>query len=329
MTREDSIFKVYFQKNKLIDRKELSKEEGVDVIVPIINTNELFESNLFSWYRNIPINTLYIGYGGGTDNSLEILKKFPRVVIIDQSKKYSNHLYGSQGICIAELMSLVETEWFIYLHGDVFIPESWFDIMKSYQSKYDWYESNSHITSLIEFDSGIKNTPRAYSGGQMGRKEAFINIIPIIEDDYVQNNEDIIFAELILQEGFRYGRVLDTFYYHQVMNKRGEKEPKLKSITVEREKTKEWAIKIHTAFLKGIIKYCTPKPYLIVAVDKNIKLLQREKALDINKFLIWVEKTNRTWIKHIKGDKSMLNRLLIRLQNFINSFFNIIISKSN
>ncbi|KKL12685.1 hypothetical protein LCGC14_2533300 [marine sediment metagenome] len=83
---EKSIFKDYYSKVEFIDRKTLVNEEAIDVIVPIINTNALFETNLYSWYREIPINRLFIGFGGGTDNSLEILKKFPRVIIINQEK---------------------------------------------------------------------------------------------------------------------------------------------------------------------------------------------------------------------------------------------------
>ena len=296
--KEDSIFYRYYKEEKFIDRKNSSTEEPIDVIIPIINTNELFETNLYSWYKQIPINRLIIGDGGSTDNSLEILKKFPRVVIIDQSKKYSAPLYGSQGISIAELISLVKTEWFIYLHSDVYLPDNWYDIMKKYQDKYDWYECSRDITVLVRFKHEIDNHVRAYSGSQMGRKEAFKNIIPIIEDGYLQNNEDIIFKELILKEGYKYGRVLETKHYHQVMNK-GEKEPKYKHVKIERYQTKEWKEKIYKIQVRGIIKYCEPKSYLIPRVNDPLNILKKYDALNKDEFIKWVKKTNKIWLKYL------------------------------
>ena len=54
-------FDVIFEQQELIDRKIINNEEPIDVIIPIFNTNQLFELNLFSYYREIPINRLIIG----------------------------------------------------------------------------------------------------------------------------------------------------------------------------------------------------------------------------------------------------------------------------
>ena len=94
---KESIFNKYFNKpEKLSDRKIVNNEEGVDVIIPLLNTNELFERNLFNFYESIPIERLIIGDGGCTDNSIQIATKFPRVEIIKQ------HGYNSQGYAIKE-----------------------------------------------------------------------------------------------------------------------------------------------------------------------------------------------------------------------------------
>ncbi len=320
--REDSIFRRYYEKKKFEDRKSSLNEEGIDVICPIINTNELFETNLYSWYRQIPINRLIIGFGGGTDNSLEIVKKFPRVVIIDQSTKYSEHLYGSQGISIAELISSVETEWFIYLHGDVNLPDNWYDTMIKYQDVYDWYECSRVITTLVSFKHEMDNKKRAYSGSQMGRKEAFKNIIPIIEDGLVQNNEDIIFQELILKEGYKYGRVLDTMHYHQTMNKRGEIEPKYKSIEVQRYESKEWTEKILLVLIKGLVKYCDPKPHLVKHVNISLYQLRRKGLLNKKQIKTWIDKTNRVWLKYINIEEPKLFTFIKKIQMLFNIAFN-------
>ena len=318
----DSIFHQYYKDNKFVDRKNSLNEESIDVIIPIINTNELFEKNLLSIYREIPVNRLLIGNGGSNDDSLEILKKFPRVEIIDQTKR------RTLGYCIAELISLVETNWFIYLHSDVYLPENWYDEMKKNRIKYDWFESDNRITTLINYDAGIKHTKRAYSGAQMGRKEAFKEIIPKIDDDYLYRNEDIIFKELIEQEGFKYGRVLEAYYYHQVMNKKGENEPEFERVDIKRFRDKQWEIDTYLKQVKGIIKYSLPKPYLIPEIIFPLKILKRYDVLNIDEFIKWVKNTNIAWLKYldVKEKKQTLiqkiyYKIRAKLNPLINKFF--------
>ena len=229
--------------------------------MPLLNTNELWEKNLYSFYREIPINHLLIGNGGCTDNSIEIVNKFPRVKVIDQISNCS------LGYCIKELIENVKNDWFIYLHADVYLPENWYDKMKEHQKEYDWYECYRKLTVLVEFWSEEQQKQeRAYSGSQIGRKATFKNILPKIDDDYSYRNEDIIFSELIKEEGFKYGRVINTFHYHQVMNKRGEKEPKFKKVMIEKERDRDWQSLAYNMQARFIIKYLRPKKYLIKAV---------------------------------------------------------------
>ncbi|MFW9938376.1 MAG: glycosyltransferase family 2 protein, partial [Candidatus Thorarchaeota archaeon] len=195
-----SFFEKYLPEENFFDRLEKTKEEAIDVIIPIFNTNPLFEKNLKSFYREIPINRLIIGDAGSTDDSINILSKFPRVKIINQAS------CKTLGYCIAELISEVKTEWFIYLHADVYLPNNWYDIMKRYKNTYEWFESDRRIITLLDFNLNIEKSKRAYSGSQMGRKDAFNNIITKIDDDYLYRNEDIIFQNMIESEGFQYGR---------------------------------------------------------------------------------------------------------------------------
>ena len=115
---DKSIFERFYSEESFADRFIEKEEEGVDVIIPLLNTSELWKNNLYSFYREIPINRLLIGDGGCTDDSIAIVKEFPRVEILDQRNYYS------QGYCERELIEHVETEWFIYLHADVYLPES-------------------------------------------------------------------------------------------------------------------------------------------------------------------------------------------------------------
>jgi len=317
--KEDSIFHRYYKEEKFIDRKNSSIEEPIDVIIPIINTNELFEKNLISIYREIPVNRLIIGNGGSTDDSLDILKKFPRVEIIDQAK----HI--TLGYCIAELISLVETDWFIYLHSDVFLPENWYNEMKKNKDNYDWFESDRRITTLINYDAGIKHTKRAYSGAQMGKKVIFKGIVPKIDDDYLYRNEDIIFKELIEQEGFKYGRVLETYHYHQVMNKKGENVPEFERVNIRWVRDRQWDIDTYLKQVKGIIKYSRPKPYLISSVNIPLKILKRYDALNMDEFIKWVKNTNIIWLKYLdvkEKKRILIQKIYYKLRAKLNPLIN-------
>jgi len=314
-----SFFEVYEKNKEFIDRKLVSNEEAVDVIIPTINTNIFFENNLYSYYKEIPINRLLIGDGGCTDNTIEIVKKFPRVKIIDQRK------YNSLGRCITELMSLVITEWFIYLHSDVYLPKNWYDDMKKYQNKYDFYETDRRNVFVLEFNPVImKNKKRAFSGSQMCRKKAFKNIILKIEDDYLYRNEDIIFSELIKAEGFKYSRIFDTFHYHEAVTGEGRKEQnqRINGITVQQDHDINNEIITTDWQATGIIKYLQPKPYLISRVNGPILKLRNYNALNVKEFKNWVEQTNNVWLKYIRFEDPFIIKIFNIFQGKINSLTN-------
>ncbi len=309
-----SFLENYCSEEEFIDTGNTSEDDPIDVIIPLINANILFEKNLYSFYREIPINRLIIGDGGCTDDSIKILNKFPRVEVFNQKS------HRSLGYCITELISLVKTEWFVYLHSDVYLPENWYETMKNYRNRYDWFECDRRMLVLLELETpSLKNSERAFSGSQMGRKKAFENIITEIDDDYLQRNEDIILHELILNDGFRYGRIFDTFHYHQIMNKKGEGEPKLEKISYSRAHDKEWEIKVYTMQAKGIIKYLKPKPYLVKNVNNAITRLIELNVIEVDEFKNWIYNTNKIWLKFIKTEESTFTKIKKLFLNVINS----------
>lgn len=311
---EDSIFQKYFVIPNVLEDMFLDNKgvDGVDVIIPIINTNELFERNLYSFYKEIPIKNLLIGDGGCTDESINILKKFPRVKIIDHSKMIS------QGGSILDLIKHVTTENFIYLHADVFLPEGWFNKMKIKLVDYDWFECPQKLTTMIEFWN-VK-AERSYSGAQMGKRLFFDKIISIVEDDYLQRNEDIILAELVENNGGKYGKNEDVFHYHQVMNRRGESEPKFKKVIIEKKSDFDWESRIYTMQYKGIIKYLNPnKKYLIEEVNNSLIILNDLNVLDIDELKKWVKDTNPKWLPFIKYKRNLMQRLILIVKNILNN----------
>jgi hypothetical protein len=314
MKTHSFVFKEYFSMPaSLDDRLIQTNEKGIDVIIPLLNTNELFERNLHSIYKEIPVNRLLIGDGGCTDGSIEIAQKFPRVVVLNQKG------YVSQGFAIKELMESVETENFIYLHADVFLTEGWYNEMEKHLTEFDWFECPQRLTVMVEFWNNMgQDVERSYSGAQMGKKKMFDKITPIIEDDFLQRNEDIIFSELVENAGGKYGKIKSAFHYHQVMSRRGETEPKFKSVNIQKVNDRNWEVRIFDMQAKGIIKYLNPtKKYLIDEVNDSLKILHRYKEINDNELWEWIKKTNPAWLPYIKYKDSAKDKFVRLLKRII------------
>lgn len=294
-TCSPSIFRRFYSDEPFVDRYEQEPESAVDVIIPVMHTNELWYKNLISIYREIPVNRLLLGDAGCIDQTIPIAREFPRVEIFDHRN------YVSLGYSIRKLIEEVETEWFVYLHSDVYLPEGWFDNMKNYQSIYDWFECPQHITALIDFPHSALNYPdwRAYSGSQMGRTKAFQQVLPKIDDDYLYRNEDIIYAKLIEKHGFRYGKVDDTFYYHQVMPKKSVWKRKIRCLDFQVERSKPEEIREYNMQARGIIKYLDPQPELIPTVLDCVNRLVIMGETTWPDFEQWVKETNPDWVPHL------------------------------
>lgn len=281
-----SVFKQYYSKSRFIDR---FNGNGVDVIVPIVNTNEFWRCNLINWYKVIPVNRLLVGDGGCTDDSIEIVEKFPRVVIVDQTR------IKTLGFCIKKLIEQVETDWFVYLHSDVFLPDGWYDVMVKHQGDFDWFECG-RVATVMEnkLMSGEMFSERAYSGSQMGKRDVFKKVLPVLDDDYSQRNEDLIFQGLLRKSGGRYGKINDTFHYHQITGKSGR--------TLEEE------IEVQGMQVHAIIKYLEPDGYCVNAVYTGLIELNRLVGVDFKSLRKWIKKVNPIWNRYINKSGLYFNR---------------------
>lgn len=204
-----SIFQEYYAQPEFVDRFARDPKDALDVIIPVYHTNELWRANLVSIYREIPVRRLLISDGGCIDNSIEIAKEFPRVEVFDHRH------FKTLGKCVAELIKQVTAEWFIYLHSDVYLPEGWFDVMVKHQGRYDWFGCPMNITVMVNYR--LQSPDRPYAGSQLGRKAAFFPALDRVEDDFVYRQEDFVFKRIVEDNGFKEGKVEDTFHYHQVM----------------------------------------------------------------------------------------------------------------
>lgn len=310
-----------FSQTAFVDRFAKNPENAVDVIIPIIHTNELWESNLLSIYREIPVKRLLISDGGCVDDSLDILQKFPRVEVFDHKK------YVSLGYCLRKLMEEVQTEHFIYLHSDVFLPEGWFATMWRSGRQYDWCESKHNNTFLLDIEADYKNYDRALSGGQIGRKAAFEKVLPLIDDDYLYRNEDIIFSELIKKFGGTYGRS-DALLFHEIMHKKGSKWRRtITRLDVVVDKSPEEELREFDTQARGLIKYLPPGKHSQASVLFSIQQLVRLGKINLNQFKEWVQTTpyGQEWIvvidEHFNQPQNASSHLWIEIHGLARTVY--------
>ena len=309
--RNYSIFQEFYTEQPFVDRFKQNPEKCVDVIIPIIHTNELWETNLYSFYREIPIHKLLIGDAGCIDNSISIVQKFPRVQILDHRS------YKSLGYSIRKLIEAVEREWFVYLHSDVYLPSGWFDAMYLHQVEYDWFGCPMEHTIMVEYD--VDYGERPWAGSQMGRKHAFGSGLNRIEDDYVYRQEDFVFADIVKKEGFKEGKVTDTFHYHQTMRKATPWSRKVKKVQIDLEMSHEEEVRAAMMQVKGFIKYLDPDLNQVSGIMENIYHLEESGEIRWSEFIQWVEITNPKWLPYLLQERSksgFSGRLRKHVQNF-------------
>lgn len=313
----DSIFRQYYSNEPFVDRFQMQPEAAVDVIIPIIHTNELWKTNLYSLYREIPIHKLLIGDGGCIDDSVDVVKDFPRVEILDHRN------FKTLGYSLRHLIEAVETDWFIYVHSDVYLPPGWFDTMQRHQSDYDWFGCPMKHTVMVQYE--IPEEVRPYAGSQMGLKSAFAAGLGSIDDDYVYRQEDFVLADLVEKAGFKHGKIEDTFHYHQTMYKPTPWVRKVKSVNLNLYVSPEEEVRNRIMQARGIIKYLQPNnPALIYEVSHSVdRLFELGELTPANwpEFKQWVTETNSKWLPYLPQQRPWKQRLRTMARRLFNLFF--------
>jgi hypothetical protein len=307
----ESIFQRYYRPEQFEDRFARDPHGAIDVVIPVIHTNELWEKNLISIYRDVPVNRVVISDGGCKDDSIAIAQRFPRVTVLDHRE------YKSLGYCLRKLIESVETEWFIYVHSDVYLPDGWFDTMRAHQATYDWFGCPQRITVQVEYPNVDKmfDEVRPYAGSQMGKKSAFVEGIKKIDDDFVYRQEDYVLASCVADD--RHGRVEDTFHYHQVMHKVSPWARKLKRVSVQVEWSRDEEVRASTMQVKGIIKYLAPSRVLAMEAELHIQRLLALEAITWPELVAWIETTNPLWVPHIKPWRIRMRKLRAELPSAV------------
>jgi hypothetical protein len=299
-----SIFERLYGEEAFVDRFAVNREGAVDVVIPIVHSNELWRKNLISIYREIPVHRLLLGDGGCIDDSLAVAGRFPRVSVFDHKA------YKTLGYSIRKLVEEVETEWFLYLHSDVYIPAGWFDGMRAHRHEYDWFECEQQMVYLVEYPNKFSESSRGFGfgGTQMGRKAAFDAMLHEIDDDFLYRNEDIIIRTLLQKKGFTWGFVDSLFHYHQNMYKHSVGARKITAFSYKLEMSDAEELRWLETQIKGYIKYLEPYDVLIGETKNALITLVRKHGYDYEAFLGWVKEVNPAWLPHLPDKNTLEGR---------------------
>lgn len=227
-------------------------DSRIDVIIPVLHSNDLWRENLTSFYREIPINRIIIGDAGCIDDTVSIAKEFPRVEII-------NHQHISTlGASIADLISRVTTSKFAYLQSDVYLPNGWFAAMESKGRHFAWVGSPMQVVTMLDYKVDYSGR-RPLAGAQLGETAIFNNLREFIDDDFVYRQEDFVLEEYVRQQGFPTGNSLETFHFHQVMRRKTVgMQMNVEHIAIKLAETKTEKERVSKTQLYGLLKYCNP-----------------------------------------------------------------------
>lgn len=287
-----------FERPDFFDRFSDSGDttEAMDVVIPLLHSNDLWESNLLSYYREIPIRRLIIGNAGAIDGSLETLKRFPRVTVLDQTK------IKTLGACLAELISIVESEHFVYLQSDVFLPNGWFNSMSDHKGQYEWFGCRERNTVLVQFEVDYSESRPSLPGAQMGARIAFDGIAKRMADDYVYRQEDFVLSSVVLQNGGRVGQNLSTFHVHEFMTRAtaGEKN-QVRSVTIHKEENPDEVERVFSTQVWGFIKYCNPEdPGVSYAAAAAAFAVIDAGYSNWKALIAFAAKENALWVPYLK-----------------------------
>jgi len=99
---------------------------SVDTIILTKNSlKPCLKECLDSIYKNIPVHSMIAVDGGSTDGTLELLKQYPRVKVIMDTR-------GNRATSRQLGIEAVQTDWFVFLDSDIILCDNWFEYVKPY-----------------------------------------------------------------------------------------------------------------------------------------------------------------------------------------------------
>ena len=287
--------------------KEL-EVEPIDVLMLTLDAASFLERCLYSVYREIPVRRLLVYDGGSKDDTIEILKKFPRVQLFIRPD------IRTTGKATEFLFSRVETEWFVLIDADLELLPGWYDEMCKYKTEYDFLECSRRVLAYHfyrEFPASTDINTRSYDFCYLGRKESVKKYR--CDDDYVWRIVDYYLRQEIEKSGYRYGKVPTARRIHHETERVPYESDEEKRFYKVVFKEPEWVIidrekwrRSMQKYARGIVKYLDPEHPLVRndrGFDEVITMLDRD----------WIARNGPAWLKRYGRAASLKTRLRRRM----------------
>ncbi|MHA7646453.1 glycosyltransferase family 2 protein [Nitrosopumilus sp. S4] len=298
-----------------IDRKiEESNLESVDVVILTLDAENFLEKCLFSIYQEIPVKNLHVCDGGSKDNTIKILERFPRVNIHQRADLHTT------GKSLEFLFSLVETEWFVLIDGDIFLANGWYDEMIKHQNDLDVIENSKTILAYHmyrDFEDKLKENARSSDLCHIVKTKAVKNYH--CDDDYMWRFTDYFFRQSVEESGYRYGKIKSTYHIHNETERiqyESDDEKNFQKVIWNKPEyiitNKKKAERAEEKHAKAVVKYLDPENPAVKDnknLGKIICVLSRK----------WVEENGPRWIP-IYDNQSRVNVGINILRKFLKKY---------
>jgi len=291
------------------DRRENQPElESIDVLMMTLDEETFIERCLHSIYREIPIRRLIVCDGRSKDNTIKILKKFPRVEL------HIRPDIRTTAKILEFLFSQIETDWFAFMDGHLELEAGWYEKMIKHKAESDVLENSKRILGyhfFVEDKAKLQKDARFGSLCHLIKKEAVKNYK--CDDDYMWRNTDIFFRYFIDKSGYKWKKISETYHVHNETERvpySSDDDKKyrkyvfsgLKAETIDESKKKMWDIK--TA--KSMIKYLDPFLPSLSTNSVNVFITNLERE--------WIEKNGPKWLERYDKAKKSLELKKIELE---------------
>lgn len=297
-----------------MDIKEHRPElEPIDVLMATLDSETFLEKCLFSIYQEIPINNLIVCDGGSKDETINILKKFPRVEI------HVKPDIRTTGKVVEFLITKCKTEWFAFIDSDIELSKGWYDEMKKFQNDFGVIENSNVMMAYHLFRPNqlkLEENQRAYDMCHLMKKDALKDYH--CEDDFMWRFTDYFIRQTVEKSGYRYGKVSSTMHVNNETEKIKYqsddeknfskfvwKEPELVILDKKKES------KANEKHAKAIVKYLDPEN---ASVQSNKGIYRKIGILDRS----WVKENGPKWLQHYDRVTSINFKLKLKLYRLLN-----------
>lgn len=265
--------------------------EANDVLILTLDAEDFLEKSLYTFYREIPINRLLVCDGGSKDNTLEILKKFPRVEL------HVRPDMKTTGKVLEYLISLVNTEWCVIVDSDIELSIGWYDEMYKNRSIGDVLENGKRIMAYHfyrEDQVKLRDDVRPLDFCHLAKKSALKNYQ--CDDDFNWRFTDYLFRQSVEKGGFKYAKINTTSHIHNSTEGSPYKSDTEKSyqkiifkepeyLITDKKKLESWRIK----HAKAVVKYLDPEHPVVKASSWSDVIVNLDRE--------WIENNGPDWLK--------------------------------